>query len=92
MARRYKDEKYISRADREAQQASRSIAAAKARHQAHLDRYAAATRVALAQAKANPDYQIIVEYLADRSAAGLEHMVLGDLITDVRSVVARWLA
>jgi len=83
VTRRYKDEKYVSPAEREAARANRAIKAAKARHQAHLDRYAAATRVALAEVQANPDYRTIVECLAERSATGLEHMVLETLIAEV---------
>src|SRR5271166_3125263 len=85
MVRRYKDEKYISPAEREAARASRNIKAASARHQAHLDRYATATREALALVKANPNYQTIVQYLAECSTriAQIEHIVLETLITDV---------
>ncbi len=83
MARRYKDEKIILPHEREAARASKAIAAANARRQAYLDRYAAATSQALAQVQANPDYRTIVEYLAEQSATGLEHMVLETLITDV---------
>lgn len=83
MARRHKDEPIILPADVARDKANRAIAAANARRQAYLDRYAAATREALTQVQANPDYRTIVEYLAEQSATGLEHMVLDTLITDV---------
>ncbi len=83
VARRYKDQRIILPDEMAGIRARHQIKQASARRQAYLDRYAAATAAALAQAKANPDYQIIVEYLAVCSAAELEHMILETLITDV---------
>ena len=62
---------------------ARERAARDAPRQEYLARYAAAEAAALATIKANKDYNIIVEYLADCSTAEVEHIVLDVLITDV---------
>ena len=46
-------------------------------------RYATAAAEALTLMKANQDYQIIVDYLAECSAAELENIVLDTLVSDV---------
>lgn len=62
---------------------ARERAARDAPRQQYLARYAAAEAAALATIKANKDYNIIVEYLADCSTAEVEHIILDVLMTDV---------
>lgn len=59
---------------------SKIFAAIAAERQAWLDRYLDAMRVALATAQANPDYQIIVEYLAECST---QHIFPETLLANV---------
>lgn len=54
-----------------------------AARQAWLGRYLDAMRAALATVRANPEYRIIVEYLAECSARGIVHIVLDVLMTNI---------